>query len=210
MTGDLILAVNTQATSSSTGALRILGGASIDTGNLYIRGSDGNAIVASGNIYATAMFDNGSRVLVPTSNANTTVYSLGVGTNPSGRVGEIRAIWNITAFYSDSRLKDISGNIPDALQKITSISGVYYKENDVARQYGYNSGETHVGVIAQEVQAVLPEAVKPAPFDIDSNGGSKSGENYLTVQYEKLVPLLVQAIKELNDKVDELDRKINQ
>jgi hypothetical protein len=210
MTGNLVLSVNTQATSTSTGALRILGGASIDTGNLYIRGSDGNAIIASGNIYSTAMFDNGSRVLVPTSNANTTVYSLGVGTNPSGRVGEIRAIWNITAFYSDSRLKDISGNIPDALQKITSISGVYYKENDVARQYGYNSGETHVGVIAQEVQAVLPEAVKPAPFDIDSNGGSKSGENYLTVQYEKLVPLLVQAIKELNDKVDELDRKINQ
>ena len=210
MTGNLILAVNTQATSTSTGALQILGGASINTGNLYIGGSAGNAIIATGNIHSGAMFDSGSRVLVPTSNANTTVYSLGVGTNPSGRVGEIRAIWNITAFYSDQRLKDISGNIPDALQKITSISGVYYKENDVARQYGYDSGETHVGVIAQEVQAVLPEAVKPAPFDIDKDGGSKSGENYLTVQYEKLIPLLVQAIKELNDKVDELDRKINQ
>lgn len=209
MTGNLVLSVNTQATSTTTGALQILGGASIDTGNLYIRGSAGNAIVATGNIHSGAMFDSGSRVLVPTSNANTTVYSLGVGTDPSGRVGEIRAIWNITAFYSDQRLKDISGNIPDALQKITSISGVYYKENDVARQYGYNSGETHVGVIAQEVQAVLPEAVKPAPFDIDKDGSSKSGENYLTVQYEKLIPLLVQAIKELNDKVEELNRKIS-
>jgi len=210
MTGPLIISNVTQATSTASGALRVQGGASIELGNVYIGGSAGNAVITTANIVAGAVFDSGSRVLVPLSNVNTQVSSLGVGTAPSGRVGEIRAIWNITAFYSDQRLKDISGNIPDALQKITSISGVYYKENDVARQYGYDSGETHVGVIAQEVQAVLPEAVKPAPFDIDSNGGSKSGENYLTVQYEKLIPLLVQAIKELNDKVDELDRKINQ
>ena len=65
-----------------------------------------------------------------------------------------------------------------------------------------------VGVIAQQVKEVLPEAIKPAPFDIDENGNSISGENYLTVQYEKLVPLLIEAIKELREEVRELRSKI--
>jgi hypothetical protein len=62
--------------------------------------------------------------------------------------------------------------------------------------------------LAQEVQSVLPHIVKPAPFDIDVlTGESKSGENYLTIQYEKIVPLLVEAIKELKKQVDELKNK---
>ena len=55
------------------------------------------------------------------------------------------------------------------------------------------------GLFAQDVQEVLPEAVHPAPFDVDG-GESISGENYLTIQYEKVVPLLVEAIKELRKK----------
>ena len=58
----------------------------------------------------------------------------------------------------------------------------------------------------QKVQAVLPEAVKRAPFDTEA-GGSKSGENYMTVQYEKLVPLLIEAIKELNARIRILEGK---
>ena len=61
-----------------------------------------------------------------------------------------------------------------------------------------------VGVFAQDVQAVLPEAVKLAPFDNDGNNKSISGENYLTVQYEKIVPLLIEAIKEQQKQIDEL------
>ena len=48
--------------------------------------------------------------------------------------------------------------------------------------FGYNDYKRQVGVIAQEVQKVLPESVKIAPFDMDVEGNSKSGENYLTVQ----------------------------
>ena len=59
-----------------------------------------------------------------------------------------------------------------------------------------------MGVSAQELQKVLPEAVKPAPFDLGENNKSISGENYLTVQYEKIVPLLVESIKELKYLVD--------
>ena len=58
-----------------------------------------------------------------------------------------------------------------------------------------------MGVSAQQLQKVLPEAVKPAPFDLGENNKSISGENYLTVQYEKVVPLLIESIKDLTNLV---------
>ena len=135
------------------------------------------------------------------SDANVQFNSLGVGTSASATAGEIRATNNITAYYSDDRLKIKTGNIKSALDKVASLNGFNYIENAVANSFGYNSGDTFVGVSAQEVKAVLPEAVKPAPFDISEDGTSKSGKNYMTVQYEKLVPLLVEAIKELSTEV---------
>jgi hypothetical protein len=138
------------------------------------------------------------------------VGSFGVGTAASGTAGEIRATNNITAYYSDKRLKEIQGTIPNALKKVNSLSGIIYKDNYIANQYGYNSQDEQVGVIAQEVEAVLPQIVKAAPFDIakddEGNEYSKSGENYKTVQYDKLVPLLIEAIKELSDKVERLEK----
>jgi hypothetical protein len=127
-----------------------------------------------------------------------------VGTTSDPGAGAIYATGNITAFFSDKRLKNVSGKIENALDKVKSLSGVYYTMNNVAKSHGYDSEETQVGVLAQEVEAVLPEIVKPAPFDLDENNNSKSGENYKTVQYEKLVPLLIEAIKELEAQVAEL------
>jgi hypothetical protein len=63
-------------------------------------------------------------------------------------------------------------------------------------------------LFADEVEAVLPQAVKPAPFDQDGEGGSKSGENYKTVQYEKVVPLLVEAIKEQQKQIAQLTEMV--
>jgi hypothetical protein len=130
-----------------------------------------------------------------------------VGTTSDPGAGAIYATGNITAFFSDQRLKTISGKIENALDKVNSLSGVYYTMNDVAKSHGYDSDEIQVGVLAQEVEAVLPEIVKPAPFDLDENNNSKSGENYKTVQYEKLVPLLIEAIKELKAEIDALKGK---
>ena len=62
-----------------------------------------------------------------------------------------------------------------------------------------------VGVLAQEIQRVLPEAITYAPFDRDEFGNSKSGKDYLTVKYEKIIPLLIEAIKELNKKIESLE-----
>lgn len=118
------------------------------------------------------------------------------------------ATGNITAYYSDKRLKNIIGNIPDALKKVLSLNGVYYTNNDKAKEFGYTSNDTQVGVIAQEVMNVLPEIIQPAPFDVGQNEDgttySKSGENYNTVQYEKLIPLLIEAIKEQQKQIEEL------
>lgn len=119
--------------------------------------------------------------------------SFGVGTAASGTSGEIRATNNITAYYSDDRLKTRLGNIESSLAKVKSLTGFYYEANETAQALGYKPIR-EVGISAQDVQAVLPEVVAPAPID----------EQYLTVRYEKLVPLLIEAIKELSAEVEKL------
>ena len=90
----------------------------------------------------------------------------------------------------------------NAINKIQTLSAFTYTWNALAHSLaGYDTQLSHVGVYAQEVQQVLPEAVKLAPFDNDGNDQSISGENYLTVQYEKLVPLLIEAIKEQQQQI---------
>jgi hypothetical protein len=127
--------------------------------------------------------------------------------------GQILAAGNITAYYSDIRLKTNITLISNALNKVKAIRGVTFNSNDIAASLGYKDQSKQVGVIAHEIEAVLPEAVQMAPFDreyIDEGTTyvSKSGENYKTVQYEKIVPLLIEAIKELSAKVEELEKRI--
>jgi hypothetical protein len=132
--------------------------------------------------------------------------SIGVGTAASGSSGEIRATAAITSHYSDERLKTNIQLIENALDKVVSLRGVTYETNKLAESFGFKK-EKQVGVFAGDVEKVLPEAVKPAPFDImlfENTEISKSGQNYKTVQYDKLVPLLIEAIKDLNNQIKEL------
>jgi hypothetical protein len=141
------------------------------------------------------------------SDSVTQVKSLGVGLAASATSGEIRAAGNISSNYSDERLKENIQVIENALEKVCSLRGVTYTANQLAESFGYTSKESQVGVLAGEVEKILPEVVKPAPFDImlfENTEISRSGENYKTVQYEKLVPLLIEAIKELNKEIKEL------
>jgi hypothetical protein len=119
--------------------------------------------------------------------------------------GPIHCTNDVVAYYSDDRLKTRLGTIDSALDKIKCLNGFYYTHNELAHSFGFNETDVKIGVSAQEVQKVLPMAVKPAPFDCEK-GVSKSGENYLTVQYEKLVPLLIESIKELSAKVERLEK----
>jgi hypothetical protein len=121
---------------------------------------------------------------------------------------QIAATGDITAYYSDERLKTKTGSLDNAVAKIQSLNGFTYVENDLARELGYKNNKQQVGVSAQEVQAVLPEAVSLAPVDYetleDGTIVSKTGENYLTVDYSRLVPLLIEAVKEQQAQIDEL------
>jgi hypothetical protein len=118
--------------------------------------------------------------------------SIGVNTAAPGTSGVIRAASDIIAFYSsDERLKDNVVEIDNAVEKVESLRGVEFDWNDKQEIY-----EGHdVGVIAQDVEKVLPELVENR-----DNG-------YKAVKYEKLTALLIQAVKELSAKVKELENK---
>ena len=123
--------------------------------------------------------------------------NVGIGTvTPAAKlavVGAITSTDNITAYYSDDRLKTKLGTIENALDKVDSLEGFYYEANETAQALGYKV-KREVGVSAQQVEKVLPEIVAPAPID----------NKYLTIDYERLVPLLIEAIKELRAEVNEL------
>ena len=134
----------------------------------------------------------------------------GVNVTPSTTAGHIRAGNDIVAFYSDERLKENVGSIENAVEKIKSIDTLLYKHNDLANSFGFTGNKIHIGVGAQSVKKTVPQAVEIAPFDADGEGNSKSGEDYLTVQYERLVPLLIEGIKEQQEQIDDLKQELKE
>jgi hypothetical protein len=166
-----------------------------------VQGAPGG--VNSGN-YGQLAFYNAtpSTTVSPTTNLSWT------GNQNLYVTGSINATINITAYASDRRLKTNVNQILNAVTKVKKLSGFTYNWNALANQLaGYDVNESQVGVFAQDVQEVQPEAVKSAPFDSDyENKTSKSGENYLTVQYDKLAPLLIEAIKELNLRIEHIEQ----
>ena len=180
------------------------------TGDNYDGSTARTWAVVYGTTANTACVGNDTRLSDSrqATNTNTQLASLGVGTTASGTAGEIRATNNITAFFSDMRLKDKQGKITNALEKVSSLEGFYYKPNDIAKKYGYTDDKTEVGISAQDIAKILPEVVEIAPFDSgfteDGKIYSLSGENYLTVHYDKIVPLLIESIKELKTELEQL------
>jgi len=126
--------------------------------------------------------------------------SLGVGTAGSGTSGEIRATNNITAYYSsDIGLKENLNPIENSIEKIQAISGYNFDwKDEVVKERGgeddYFVRKSDVGVVAQEIEAILPEACATRP------DGTKA------VRYEQLVPLLIEGIKELKAEIEELKK----
>jgi len=100
--------------------------------------------------------------------------------------GSIRATGTVLQ-SSDERLKENIYPLDNAVDRVSAIDGVYFNWND--------KKERNVGVLAQQVQKVLPEVVSE-----DNNG-------YLNVDYGGIVPLLLEAIKELESRVKELENR---
>jgi hypothetical protein len=153
--------------------------------------TDGNIIVGAGTTWIAESGATARTSLGVGTGSNVQFNSIGAGTAASGTTGEIRATNDVVAYYSDDRLKIKKGNIENALGKVMTLNGFHYTANELAESLGYEV-KPEIGVSAQEVQKILPEIVVPAPID----------EKYLTVHYHKLVPLLIESIKELNQKLD--------
>jgi hypothetical protein len=215
--GGAVYATSTSALT--TGTLPIASGGTGTTtaptnGQLHIGNSSGAWAVASltGSANRITITNGSGSITIATpqdigTGSNPQFGSIGIGTAASGTAGEIRATNQITSYYSDERLKENVVEIKDALEKVMQLRGVTYNANQLAESFGFINKQKQVGVLAADVERVLPEAVKPAPFDImlfESTEISKSGENYKTVQYERLVPLLIEAIKELNKEIKQL------
>ena len=85
---------------------------------------------------------------------------------------------------------------------VSQLNGYYYTGNEKAGELGYDTESQQVGVSAQEVESVLPHVVKDAPIN------RTAGTDYKTVQYDRLVPVLIEATKELKAENDELKARL--
>ena len=141
----------------------------------------------------------GTGVSVSAGTGNSTI-SIGqaVATNSTVQFGEVRSTGDITAYYSsDYALKENINPISNALDKVSQLGGYNFdwKDSHLESRGGVDDmfvKKSDVGIIAQEVQKVLPEAV------------GKREDGTLGVRYELLVPLLVESIKELKEEIQSL------
>ena len=168
-----------------SGSTQVLGGSGVWSSSVQMP-----AGVVSGSSQVL-----GGSTIHSSSVGNYQFNSIGVGTAASTTTGEIRALGDITAYYSsDIRLKENIIPIENALSKVESISGNTYDWKE-----GYDEIHSHkgndVGVIAQEIEEILPQIV------------TNRDNGYKAVQYEKIIPLLIEAIKELSAKIKGLENK---
>lgn len=166
-------------------------GAATLTGLVYGNGTSAMTAATSAQVLST----------IGTS-ANVQFGSFGVGTAASGTTGEIRATNNVTAYYSsDRKLKENIKDIPNALEIVSSIGSKSFDWTDAyvaehGGEDGYFVQKSDFGVIAQDVQAVFPQAVRARE------------DGTLAVDYEKLSTLAFGAIKELVKRVETLETKV--
>ena len=181
------------------------------TGNLTVNSSGGNLVITvipGVSIQCMCIGTAGTNAADWDAEYNEFATITGTGSNVLSAsptitgtltvTGDITATTSITSYFSDDRLKTRTGNIQNALEKVLSLDGFHYHANETAVALGYDASKQEVGLSAQQVQAVLPEVIAPAPID----------PQYMTMHYERLVPLLVEAIKEQQKQIEELKAKL--
>jgi spore maturation protein SpmB len=193
----LVIGTNVQAYNSTLAA--VAGGTYSGDDSITTIGT-----VTAGNVTAilpTGTISGSSQVTLSSTtgggtSANVQFNSLGIGMAASTTTGRIDATNDIVAYSSsDIRFKENIKPIENALEKISKISGNTYdwkEENKI--EHGYEGND--VGVIAQEIEEVLPQLVQTR----------ESG--FKAVKYDKLVALLIEGIKEQQSQIEELKNKI--
>ena len=200
----------TNSTTTSNGALVVTGGVGVGgnlnvAGNLSVSGTisatidgvteDANAVRINGAGNSGEFFVG----LIPDTSSTYRTPAIDSGIRFNAGTNVLSVEGDIVAFASDDRLKTNIKQIENALDKVVSLSGFTFNFNDTAKELGFNPEIKYVGVSAQEVEEVLPEAVAACPAD----------DKYLTVKYEKLVPLLVEAIKDIKNELELLKEKVS-
>jgi len=189
--GDAVATIQTIAHDNT---LKLLGGTGIDTVCTW---EDTLTVsVNAGEIPAGDLDFSEASLAIGTTTGNGSDAILMVhGKNNDGQSiiadGDVVAMNNA----SDDRLKTNTNKIDNALDKVASLEGFSFDWNDAAKEVGI-TGEEQVGLSAQSLEKVLPQVVKALP---DSD--------YKMVDYQKIVPLLVEAIKELKSEIEELKGK---
>lgn len=189
--------------TTTTGTYYIVGTTSTSGTQTVASISNTNAVSYNANtgaLTAVSFVGSGSGLTALGTTTSYQVGSFGVGTAASGTTGEIRATNNITAYYSsDRQFKENIEVIPNALDSVDAIGGKLFDWTDAyleahGGEDDYFLRKDDFGVIAQDVQAVFPRAVRIRP------------DGSLAVDYEKLVALAFQAIVELRAEVKELKK----
>jgi hypothetical protein len=137
------------------------------------------------DVSGSALFTGGVSINKPLTSARFTDFDVSGNSYFTGTV-----LASNFATPSDKRLKDNIFVVCNALSSVRELQGVHFNWKA--------SGERDIGVIAQETQKVLPEAVSV----------SKGDSNTLVVSYEKIIPLLIESVKELEDKVNALKEEL--
>ena len=161
-------------------------GSIFQTGSFNVSGSS----MLSGSVSTTGSVE----IIGAVSASSTGRFSgLGIGTAPSGAVGAILATNDVVAFASsDERLKENLEPIGSAVEKVEQLTGYTFNWIPMEDIHVYGNMKD-IGVVAQEVEKVLPEIVS------DRENG------YKAVKYDKLTAVLIQAVKELSDRVKALE-----
>ena len=168
-TGVITIPTNTNQLTNGAGYVTSSGVTSVATGN----GLTGGTITSTGTLALSGSY-----------------------TGTWAVSGAITATGEVTAFFSDQRLKTNIVPIAEALDKVESISGYTFDPNETALALGVEDRH-QMGVIAQEIELVAPELVCDSAF-----------AGYKTVRYDKLTALLIEAVKELSAKVKTLEAQL--
>jgi|SaaInl74LU_5_DNA_1037368.scaffolds.fasta_scaffold00443_3 DNA-binding FrmR family transcriptional regulator len=111
--------------------------------------------------------------------------------------GEIKATGEVTAYFSDERLKKDIVPVTGALQGVMAMGGYTYKANDLAAELGVERTDNQIGLLAQEVEAQFPELVTESAL-----------AGYKTIRYDKMVTVLVEAMKEQQAMIEQLQADV--
>ena len=191
--GNAVISIDTSLNANFSGTVSAV--ANVTGGNILTAGLvSATANVTAGNILTAGLLSVTGNI---TSQGN---VALGLS-SANARLhvsGNIYATSDIVSSYSDERLKTRLGNIDHAVDKINAIETFYYEPNSTALTLGAEPGR-QVGVSAQSVQRVQSETVVNSPLS----------NEYLTVKYDRLVPLLIAAVQEQQRAIEELKAEIS-